>query len=382
MTIFSDDTDSRGPDKDDMQTLAFYKFVLDSAPVAILTVNADLRITGFNPWAQKVTGYSQREVAGKYCGEILQGGMCSSHCPLRTVIGGHVPISLVESTIRNKWGETIPVRLNTAGLFDNRGNLIGGVESFQDVSRLKALERERNNLISMFAHDMKSSLTIIGGFVLRVLRKQRNSSPEKETKYLTIARNEAARLEALVNEFLEFSRFQSGKIRLNLDATLLDRELLEMFDAYQLDASQHGIRLELENEEELPMIQADAVQLRRVFANLLDNAIKFTETGGTIQLKTGKTKDEVFVQITDEGIGITPEELPFIFDPFHRGNAMSDKKGFGLGLAGVKAIVEAHGGHIRVSSESLKGSVFTVALPRKNSQDVLNDVPSTTLEQL
>lgn len=382
MNIFFEEKNTPGLGRDDIQALTFYKFVLDSVPVAILTVNADLKITGFNPWAEKVTGYSSEEVTGKYCGEILKGGMCSSQCPLKTVIGGHLPISHVESTIRNKWGETVPVRMNTAGLFDNSRNLIGGVESFQDISRLKAMERERNNLISMFAHDMKSSLTIIGGFVLRLLRIQKDNSTEKEKKYLTIAKNEAGKLEALVNEFLEFSRLQSGKIRLNLDATLLDKELLEMFDAYQFDAFQHGIRLEFENEEELPIIQADTVQLRRVFANLLGNAIKFTDEGGIIRLKTGKTRDEVFVQITDEGIGIPAEELPLIFDPFHRGQDARDKKGFGLGLAGVKAIVEAHGGHIRVSSESLKGSVFTVFLPRKNSQDVLNDVHSATLEQL
>jgi PAS domain S-box-containing protein len=373
MTIFLEEKNISGSDRDNLRALTFYKFVLDSVPVAILTVNADLRITGFNPWAQRITGYSSEEVVGKYCGEILKGGMCSSRCPLKTVIGGHVPISLIESTIRNKRGEPIPVRMNSAGLFDNSGLLIGGVESFQDISRLKALERESSNLISMFAHDMKSSLTIIGGFLLRLLKKQENISPEKEKRYLTIAKSEAARLEALVNEFLEFSRLQSGNTRLNLDATLLDKELLEMFDAYQLEALQHGIRLELENEEELPIIQADTIQLKRVFANLLGNAIKFTEEGGAIRLKTGKTKYEVFVQITDEGIGIPPEELPLIFYPFHRGRAVRNKKGFGLGLAGVKAIVEAHGGHVRVSSEPLKGSVFTVVLPRKISQDVAGD---------
>ncbi len=376
MTIFLEEKGVEAEKRDDVQTLTFYKFILDSVPVAILTVNADLRITGFNPWAERITGYSSEEVTGKYCGKILQGGMCLSHCPLKTVIGGHVPISLVESTIRNKWGETIPVRMNTAGLFDNRGNLIGGVESFQDISRLKALERERNNLISMFAHDMKSSLTIIGGFVLRLLKKQGDHSPDKEKKYLTIASNEAARLEGLVDEFLEFSRLQAGKICLNLDAMLLDKELLEMLDAYYLKASQYGVRLEFENEEELPIIKADTIQLRRVFSNLLDNAIKFTQKGGTIRLKTGKTKNEVFVQISDEGIGISPEELSSIFDPFHRGQAVREKKGFGLGLAAVKAIVEAHGGHIRVSSELRKGSVFTVALPRENIQDISGDTIS------
>ena len=99
--------------------------------------------------------------------------MCLSQCPLRTVLSGHEPVSLATTTIINKWGETIPVRINTAGLFNDNDSLIGGVESFQDISRLKRLERERDNLVSMFAHDMKSSLTIIGGFVLRLLKKRK-----------------------------------------------------------------------------------------------------------------------------------------------------------------------------------------------------------------
>lgn len=150
----------------DSQELVFYKFVIGSLPTAVLTVNSDLKITGFNPCAEKVTGYSAKEAIGKHCGKILQGGMCSTQCPLRAALGGHSPISLIETTIVNKNGATIPVRLNTAGLFDNKNQLIGGVESFQDISRLKSLEREKDNIVSMFAHDMKSSLILIGGFSL------------------------------------------------------------------------------------------------------------------------------------------------------------------------------------------------------------------------
>ena len=170
--------------------ITFYRFIIDSLPSAVLTVNADLKIIGFNPWAEKITGYSAKEALGQYCGEILQGGRCHAHCPLRTVLNGHRAVSLVETTIVNKWGETIPVRINTAGLFDDNDHLIGGVESFQDISYLKTLEREKDNLISMFAHDMKSSLTIIGGFVLRLLKKARQIDDEKQKKYLGIIKNE------------------------------------------------------------------------------------------------------------------------------------------------------------------------------------------------
>jgi len=344
--------------------LTFYRFIIDSLPSAVLTVNADMKITGFNPWAEKVTGYSAKEALGQYCGEILQGGMCLAHCPLRTVLKGHRPVSLVETTIVNKWGEIIPVRMNTGGLFDENDHLIGGVESFQDISRLKSLEREKDNLISMFAHDMKSSLTIIGGFILRLLKKARHIDEEKQKKYLGIIKNESGKLESLINNFLEFSRLQTGRLKLNFSATSLDKELMEISDSYQVKASQSGLKLELQNDEALSIIEADASQLHRVFTNLLDNAMKFSKKKGTITLSTQETAKDVIVKVKDEGIGIEHSELPYIFDCFNRAKGSENKEGFGLGLAAVKAIVEGHGGRVTVKSTLGKGSVFTVVLPK------------------
>ena len=351
-------------DKKDFQDVAFYRFVIDSLPTAVLTVNGDLKISGFNPWAEKITGYSKKEALGKYCGEILKGGMCLANCPLKTAMNGHKPVSLVETTVVNKWGETIPVRINTAGLFDDNDRLIGAVESFHDISRLKSLEREKGNLISMFAHDMKSSLTIIGGFVIRLLKKAKQIDAEKQKKYLGIIKSESGKLESLVNEFLEFSRLQTGKLKFNLSATSLDKELMELSDSYQLKASEAGLNLILENDEELPIMMLDTCQLRRVFTNLLDNAIKFSQGTGTITISTHETAEEVVVKVKDEGMGIEQDELPYIFDSFRRGRDAVKKDGFGLGLAAVKAIVEGHGGRIVVKSDPGKGSVFTVVLPK------------------
>lgn len=353
----------------DVQDLRFCRFIIDSLPSAVVTVNSALKIIRFNPWAEKVTGYSAGEALGQYCGKILQGGMCLTHCPLKTVLKGHHPVSLVETTIVNKWGETIPVRMSTAGLFDDSDHLIGGVEAFQDISRLKNLEREKDNLVSMFAHDMKSSLTIIGGFVLRLLQKTRTIDEEKQKKYLGIIKTESSKLESLTNDFLEFSRLQAGRLKLNFSATSLDKELMELSDSYQLKASQAGLNLDLKNEEELPIIEADASQLRRVFTNLLDNAIKFSKGKGTITISTHETIEEVLVKVKDEGAGIEDDELPYIFDSFRRGKNEGEKGGFGLGLAAVKAIVESHGGRIRVDSELGRGSVFTVVLPKARKRE-------------
>ena len=344
--------------------LAFYKFVIQSLPVAVVTVNSELEITDFNPWAEKLTGYSAKEVLGRYCGDILQGGMCHMECPLRTVIARLDPTVHIETTIQNKMGETIPVRMSTAALLDEEDRLIGGLEAFHDISQLKALEREKSNLMSMFAHDMKSPLIAIQGFVLRLLAHTTDMAQEKREKYLEIIKREAGRLDHLINDFLEFSRLQTGKLNLNLGTTSLDEELLELFEAYHPRAVQSGIELQLENSEGLPPIEADAARLRRVLTNLLDNAFKFTVGEGKVTILTQQTDHEVSIKITDEGRGIAAEDLQAVFEPFQRGRDAEDTEGIGLGLAVVRAIVEAHGGRVVVESELGKGSVFTVILPK------------------
>ena len=349
--------------------LNFHRFLINSLPIAVVTVNSEFKITGFNNWAEQLTGYREKEAVGHHCGEILKGGMCNINCPLKSVIKKRQNVVRVDTTIIDRSGKIIPVQMNTAGLFDDEGRLLGGLEAFQDISRLKALEREKANLISMFAHDIKSSLTIIGGFVLRLIKKRSGLDEEKKIKYLDIMKNETGRLTFLVNDFLEFSRLETGKLKLEFSATSLDKELMELFDAYQVKAKQAGIHLKLENEAELPIIEADANRLRRVFGNLLDNALKFSKKGSTIAILTDQTQKDIIVKIKDEGVGIDPEDLPHIFEIFNRGKSTAKREGFGLGLATVKAILEAHGGRVLVKSELGKGSTFKVILPKERRAD-------------
>lgn len=351
--------------KEGFADLLFYNFIIDSLPVGILTVSPKLRVTSLNRWAEKLTGFSEKEALGKYCGEVMKGALCKSNCPLKTAIKRKHPVVRIETTITNRYKQTIPVSMSTAALLDDRGNLLGGVEAFQDISRLKTLEREKDNIVSMFAHDMKSSLTIIGGFVLRLLKKSSRIDEQKRKDYLEVIRRESGKLESLVNDFLDFSRLQAGRIKLSHSAASLDKELMELADAYQLKASQAGLQLELINDEELPVIECDSNKVLRVFRNLLDNAIKFSKEKGTITLSTHTAPGGIIVKVKDEGIGISPGELPYVFDSFHRGRGAEQKEGFGLGLASVKAIVEAHGGRITVESELGKGSEFSVFLPKK-----------------
>ena len=353
--------DSKGGNRE--PDLSFCYFILDSLPVAILAVDPDLKITRFNPWAQQITGIAEEQAIGRHCGEILRGGMCGQNCPLKSVISRQKPVMRLETDIHNKAGDLVPVEMSTAGLFDHSGKLIGAVEAFVDISDKKAQEREKANLISMFAHDMNSSLTGIHGLGLRLI-KTPDLNEEKPRKFIELITREAGKLELLVKDFLEVSRLQTGRLNLTFDATFLDKELFELFNTYEPKAADRGITLHMENKGALPVIEADANRLRRVFGNLLDNALKFSPKGNTVTIAVEENGEEVMVKVVDQGQGIDARELPYIFDIFHRAPHAARKEGYGVGLAIVKAIVEGHGGRVMVASEVGKGSAFTVFLPK------------------
>lgn len=246
----------------------------------------------------------------------------------------------------------------------------GSFSVITDISHLKALERQKANIISMFAHDMRSSLSGIHGLGLRLLKHAHTMDDEKKSDYLRIINQEAAKLESLVDDFLDFSRLETGRLKLHFRATSLDKELVELYEIYQEKASQKDLSLHLRIEQALPIVEADVNRLRRVFTNLLDNALKFSREKGHITIMAEEGSQEVVIKVIDDGIGIDAAEMPYIFDLFHRGPAGEKKEGYGIGLATVKAIVEGHGGRVQVESKLGEGSTFTVHLPTRRKDAV------------
>ncbi len=237
--------------------------------------------------------------------------------------------------------------------------------SFVDITNLKALESERSNLTYMLAHDIKSALLVIQGFATRTLNKNFSLDEESLEKYLTIIKKESSKLEFLIEEFLTFSKIRSGKMQLRFSPVCIDREIIEIIDSYEQKASQSNITIQLNNSDTIPIIQADLNLLRRVFANLIDNAIKYSYLNSTVIISANENGDFVEVMFADQGRGISEEDMPFLFQPFHRGINSGKEKGYGIGLATVKAIVDGHGGKILVESQVEQGTVFTVCLPKE-----------------
>jgi PAS domain S-box-containing protein len=231
----------------------------------------------------------------------------------------------------------------------------------EDITRFKRMERERENLLAMFAHDMKNAVITSEGFLLRLISNKAGALTKKQQDYAGIIRDELEQLSQFIADFLEFARLEAKKYKPVLGPCDIQAEIQKSIEAVQLESQKKKITIAIElSETTLPMINADAAKVSRVLRNLLDNAIKYTDGGGTITVKLADRGNEIVVSFVDTGIGIPEDQMPYIFDAFYR--VSRDSKGSGLGLAIAKTIIEGHGGRIWAEDVPAKGSVFSFTL--------------------
>lgn len=342
-----------------------YDLIISGLPVALFVVNSSYRIVEFNQAAEELTGWPKEDVLGRSCSEVLESSLCEDNCPLRESLKSGKTCMGREALIMTRGRKQLPIFFSSAALTDDEGNLLNGVEVFRDASAEKKLEAQKKNIISLLTHDLKAPVAIAGGFVERLLKGKAGPLTEKQQSYLETIRREVGRLESYILSFLEISRIEAGQIKLQLESLDLADLLGDIIEGFRLQAAKKNILLELNLPEKLPPLHGDSLQITRVITNLLDNAIKYSEQGKTVDVFLTTDDDHQVVEIRDHGIGIAPEQQTYIFDSFYQVPIEAQKaRGTGLGLAAVKAIVEAHGGTTRVSSEPGKGSSFFVSFPQ------------------
>jgi two-component system phosphate regulon sensor histidine kinase PhoR len=348
-----------------MENKRIYDAVIQNLPVGFSIIDSNGVIVDYNPAAAEITGYSRDEVIGKPHFEILHGASDRNACPvLKHALARQEQAIAAETTISKKNGEQIILSVTAFPLLDEKGDLFGAVELFRDISDTKRLERERKNILSMFAHDMKNPLTVSGGFLSRVLSGKAGTLTEKQKEHLETVRDELYRVSDLLADFLEFSRIEA-KAYIPVPRPFdIEKDLRRNIEAAKIEAGKKGVTVLLEVTGEIPHpVLADPAMMGRVIANLLDNAIAYTDPGGTISVGLSGTDSAIHVSITDTGRGIPEDKLPYIFDAFYR--ISRDSKGSGLGLFIAKTIIDAHGGRIEVASAPGKGSTFSITLPRQ-----------------
>lgn len=251
-------------------------------------------------------------------------------------------------------------------LADHAAIAIDNARLFQQVQRANQAKTE---FVSFVSHELKQPMTSMKGYTDLLSKGLAGPLSEQQQQFINIIRANIQHMDRLVQDLLDISRIESGRLQLNLQSLKPEALVQEALQSFEQMLQERQQTLTVTAQPDLPNIRGDHGRLRQVLINLLSNAIKYTPEGGQIQVRTDRCemngKTYICWQVQDSGIGMTPEEQEKLFTKYFRSShpLVRSVRGTGLGLAITRSIVELHGGHITVTSETEKGSTFTVFLP-------------------
>lgn len=234
----------------------------------------------------------------------------------------------------------------------------------ENIEQLKSIEKLRKELIANVSHDLRTPIAVTRGYIETLLMKNDSMNAEERERFLNIVLNSTENLEQLVTDLFELSKLESEKVPLKLEQVNICELLNDMSSRFKLIAEKKGINFKVDACQ-MGAVQIDIALVERVIQNLVENAIKFTPTGGEVTIAVKKGENDFKVSVSDTGVGIAEQYLPFVFDRYKK--VASDTKnntGAGLGLAIVKRILELHNVQIKVESEKDKGTEFSFKLPK------------------
>ncbi|HVA23474.1 MAG TPA: ATP-binding protein [Chloroflexota bacterium] len=330
-----------------------YEGIVGSMADAVFTTDLDLRITAFNPAASALTGWQAEEVLGRPCCEIVcskekaRDPHCLQTCPLRNQ-GADLGVS--KDVIETRDGRQVHVAVTRSAIRDQDGRLAGIVHVLRDISAEEELNRLKDEFLSTVSHELRTPLGFIKGYATTLLLPDPPDDQATTRHCIEVISEASDELEELVDNLLDMTKIGAGTLSVSPSPTRLRPLVHAAMERIRVRAQGHHFLMV--GPASLPLVWADAHRVEQVLYNLLDNAIKYSPGGGHIAVKAEAIGQEAMVSVLDEGMGIPGDELPTLFERFHRGKAARARQigGTGLGLAICKGIVEAHGGRIWAES--------------------------------
>lgn len=262
-------------------------------------------------------------------------------------------------------------------VLDNDGQTIGRLYAFRDVTREREVDRMKSEFVSLVSHELRTPLTSIKGYVDLLLEGEVGEVPDDQREFLGIVKSNADRLVALINDLLDISRIESGRVELKLAPLDVERTVRAVVKAMKPQIESKKQTLTVVLPPNLPALSADVDRVTQILTNLVSNAYKYTPAGGTITVSAERRGEWVSIGVKDTGIGLSPEEQEQLFTKFFRAKnrVTQEVGGTGLGLPITKTLVEMHGGQMTVTSATGKGSTFSFTLPVVPSTQAAPELP-------
>ena len=294
-----------------------------------------------------------------------------------------VPLLLEEQVIgalgvsRKAAGEFAPEIVRLLTMFATQSALaIQNARLFQEIEEksreLEAASRHKSEFLANMSHELRTPLNAIIGFSEVLVERMVGEVNEKQTEYLNDILESGRHLLSLINDILDLSKIEAGRMELELTAFDLPQAIGNALTLVRERAGRRGIALHQAVDRRLGQIRGDERKIKQVLLNLLSNALKFTPEGGRIDVRAIVIDDIAEISVTDTGIGIAPEDQPAIFEEFRQvGTAAKKVEGTGLGLALSRKFIELHRGRIWVKSQLGVGSTFTFTVPLTADESLL-----------
>ncbi|MBN1137431.1 MAG: GAF domain-containing protein [Anaerolineae bacterium] len=353
--------------------------ILESIADGVIVLDDNGRVLLVNPAAEEMLGISSMVLQGEHFRHMLGIGETAVHRELADKLYAELKkkleageTELRPSVVRMEAGTRV-FAVGMSPLITGVGQMPGLVAAMRDISREAEVERLKNEFISTVSHELRTPMTSIKGFTDLLFLGMAGGLTDTQRSFLQIIKSNVDRLTALVNDILDISRIETGRLRLTIEALDLGRIVSQVVTTFQAQYDNRNLALFWDEPQGLPRVRGDEGRITQILTNLIANAWQYTPSGGQVTVTLGPAKDvEGYLQVdvADTGIGIASDDLARIFDRFYRVDspAVQEVGGSGLGLSIVKMFVEMLGGKIWVESEPGKGSTFSFTMPEVTAE--------------
>ena len=346
--------------------------IVNSIAEGLILVNSDNRVLHINPAAERLLGLSEDSI-NKDITELIQN---DELIQIEQTPSKNEEANFVSEITLIHHDEKLVLRTIASPFLDENGQTLGTVYLFDDITREKEIDQMKSDFISLVSHELRTPLTSIIGFVSFILDGKAGAINDRQRNSLARVQRQSKRLAALINDLLDISRIESGRIQMEQEPISLLEIVTQRIEEIRPQADEKSIRLDLTAPESVPTIFGDEARMGQVFTNLIGNAIKFTPNNGEVSIKVRVDGSLLHVEVIDTGPGIPAEERQKVFDKFYQLSDISTRQqgGSGLGLSITKSIVEAHGGKLWIDDGNQgKGSNFQFVLPLVREDDNVKD---------